>query len=73
MRKLLVILFALFMLASLGAQERVFVNIGTGGTAGTYYPLGGAMAELISKAHSGCRNIPFSGFCKFTFPYIIRT
>ena len=52
MRKLLVILFALFVLASLGAQERVFVNIGTGGTAGTYYPLGGAMAELISKAHS---------------------
>ncbi len=51
MKKLLVILFALFALASLGAQDRVFVNIGTGGTAGTYYPLGGAMAELISKAY----------------------
>ncbi len=51
MKKLLVILFALFVLASLGAQDRVFVNIGTGGTAGTYYPLGGAMAELISKAY----------------------
>ncbi len=51
MKKLWVILFALFVLASLGAQEKVFVNIGTGGTAGTYYPLGGAMAELISKAY----------------------
>jgi TRAP transporter TAXI family solute receptor len=51
MKKLLVILFALLALASLGAQNRVFVNIGTGGTAGTYYPLGGAMAELISKAY----------------------
>jgi TRAP transporter TAXI family solute receptor len=51
MKKLLVILFALLALASLGAQDRVFVNIGTGGTAGTYYPLGGAMAELISKAY----------------------
>jgi len=51
MKKLLVILFALFVLSSLGAQDRVFVNIGTGGTAGTYYPLGGAMAELISKAY----------------------
>jgi hypothetical protein len=51
MKKLLVILFVLFALASLGAQDRVFVNIGTGGTAGTYYPLGGAMAELISKAY----------------------
>jgi hypothetical protein len=50
MKKLLFVLFALFVLASAGAQDRVFVNIGTGGTAGTYYPLGGAMAELIGKA-----------------------
>lgn len=26
-----------------------FLNIGTGGTAGTYYPLGGAMAEILNK------------------------
>lgn len=26
-----------------------FINIATGGTAGTYFPLGGAMAELINK------------------------
>jgi uncharacterized protein len=30
-------------------QETVFLNIGTGSTSGTYYPLGGAMAEIISK------------------------
>ncbi len=27
--------------------EPVFINIGTGGTAGTYYPLGGAIAEIL--------------------------
>lgn len=26
-----------------------FLNIATGGTAGTYYPLGGALAELLNK------------------------
>lgn len=26
-----------------------FINIATGGTAGTYYPLGGALAELMNK------------------------
>ncbi|KUG02994.1 trap transporter solute receptor, unknown substrate 1 [hydrocarbon metagenome] len=30
-----------------GKVETVFINIGTGGTAGTYYPLGGAMAEIL--------------------------
>lgn len=29
--------------------EKVFVNIATGGTAGTYYPLGGAIAEIMNK------------------------
>ena len=33
-----------------GAAAKVFVSIATGGTAGTYYPLGGAMAEIINKA-----------------------
>ena len=31
-----------------GAKK--FVNIATGGTAGTYYPLGGAIAEILNKA-----------------------
>ncbi len=29
--------------------ETVFINIGTGGTAGTYYPLGGAIAEILKS------------------------
>lgn len=31
------------------AAQKVFVNIATGGTAGTYFPLGGAMAEIWNK------------------------
>ena len=34
---------------SLVAQERVFFGIATGGTGGTYYPLGGMLAQLISN------------------------
>ena len=30
-----------------------FINIATGGTAGTYYPLGGAMAEILNKNIEG--------------------
>ncbi len=30
-----------------------FINIATGGTAGTYYPIGGAMAEIMNKAIPG--------------------
>lgn len=30
-----------------------FINIATGGTAGTYYPIGGAMAEILNKAIPG--------------------
>ena len=39
-----------------GAEKKVekkFINIATGGTAGTYYPLGGAMAEILNKAIPG--------------------
>ncbi len=31
------------------AQDRVFFGIATGGTGGTYYPLGGMLAQLISN------------------------
>lgn len=30
-----------------------FINIATGGTAGTYYPLGGAIAEILNKSIPG--------------------
>lgn len=33
--------------------SKKFLNIATGGTAGTYYPIGGAMAEILNKAIPG--------------------
>ncbi|MEK6266689.1 MAG: TAXI family TRAP transporter solute-binding subunit [Clostridium sp.] len=33
--------------------EQVFVNLGTGGTAGTYFPLGGAFAEIWNQSIDG--------------------
>ncbi len=32
-----------------GADKEQFINIATGGTAGTYYPIGGAIAEVLNK------------------------
>ena len=51
MRRAITILLivAAGLLVFTGAAAKVFVSIATGGTAGTYYPLGGAMAELINK------------------------
>ena len=34
-------------------SEKKFLNIGTGGTAGTYYPIGGAIAEILNKEIPG--------------------
>ena len=34
-------------------EGKTFLNIGTGGTAGTYYPIGGAMAEILNKEIPG--------------------
>jgi len=42
-------LSALALAAPAAAQQRVFVGIATGGTGGTYYPLGGMLAQLISN------------------------
>ena len=35
------------------SAEKKFINIATGGTAGTYYPIGGAMAEILNKEIPG--------------------
>ncbi|WP_313994683.1 TAXI family TRAP transporter solute-binding subunit [uncultured Selenomonas sp.] len=35
------------------AAAKKFLNIGTGGTAGTYYPIGGAIAEVLNKDIQG--------------------
>ena len=34
-------------------EGKKFLNIGTGGTAGTYYPIGGAIAEVLNKELPG--------------------
>ncbi|MBQ4403662.1 MAG: TAXI family TRAP transporter solute-binding subunit [Selenomonadaceae bacterium] len=31
-------------------EKEQFINIATGGTAGTYYPIGGAIAEVLNKS-----------------------
>ena len=36
-----------------GAKDGKFLNIATGGTAGTYYPIGGAMAEILNSSIEG--------------------
>lgn len=35
------------------APESKFINIATGGTAGVYYPLGGAIADILNKNIAG--------------------
>ena len=40
---------ALAFAGGAAAQDRVFFGIATGGTGGTYYPLGGMLAQLISN------------------------
>lgn len=65
MKKLVVFLMAFMVLGTLlagcgggdkkeGAKPaadggKKFINIATGGTAGTYYPLGGALADVLNK------------------------
>lgn len=54
MRTVLLVSTALFLLAGCGdgAGGRRFLSIGTGGTGGIYYPLGGALAARLSVADS---------------------
>ncbi len=40
---------AAFALAAAAAQAQQFFRIGTGGTAGTYYPVGGMIANAVSQ------------------------
>ena len=44
-----VILVLIFSFSSAWAQKTVRLSIATGGTGGVYYPLGGGMANVISK------------------------
>lgn len=45
-----------------GAQEMFFFRIGTGGVAGTYYPIGGLVADIISNP-PGARPCDRGGSC----------
>ena len=50
MRRAIPILLIVATLMVFTGAGKVFLSIATGGTAGTYYPLGGAMAEILNKA-----------------------
>jgi len=43
------VIFLVFSISSAWAQKTVRLSIATGGTGGVYYPLGGGMANIISK------------------------
>lgn len=43
------VIFLFFSISSAWAQKNVRLSIATGGTGGVYYPLGGGMANVISK------------------------
>ena len=52
MKRLLLLVFMLlfiFSVSSVWAQKTVRLSIATGGTGGVYYPLGGGMANVLSK------------------------
>jgi TRAP transporter TAXI family solute receptor len=48
-RRILLAAAAALALAGTAAQAQQFFRIGTGGTAGTYYPVGGMVANVISQ------------------------
>lgn len=66
MKKLLVFLLGIMVMAAMAAgcggdkksdgkpAAQKFINIATGGTSGTYFPLGGALADILNKNVPGC-------------------
>lgn len=65
MQKFLPFLLTLAMICSFGtasAQDMTFFRIGTGGTGGTYYPIGGLVAHCISNP-PGSRPCEEGGSC----------
>jgi TRAP transporter TAXI family solute receptor len=53
---------ALLVAGTVAAQDVKFFRIGTGGTAGTYYPIGGLLANAISSP-PGSRECDKGGSC----------
>jgi len=50
MKKILALALVMVMALAAGASAQTFLSLATGGTGGTYYPIGGGMADVISKA-----------------------
>lgn len=57
MRKLLMAASASLLIGTVPAQAETNLSIATGGTGGTYYPLGGGLAELISSHIDGYKAV----------------
>lgn len=49
MRKILAVALVLVFAFAGVASAQTFVSLATGGTGGTYYPIGGGMADIISR------------------------
>lgn len=47
------LLFLVWMADVGWAQEKINISIGTGGTGGVYYPMGGGLANILSKSIPG--------------------
>lgn len=57
MRNLLIAASASLLLGAGAVQAQTNLSIATGGTGGTYYPLGGGLAELISTELDGYKAV----------------
>lgn len=44
-----VLVFSLLLTGVVSAQKTTFLSIATGGTSGTYYPIGGAIAKVLNE------------------------
>lgn len=51
--RIIVLLAAALALGTAHAQQSTVISIGTGGTGGVWYPLGGAMANILTKTVPG--------------------
>ena len=52
MKKLLTVFFAVMLMVAIfagAATAKTFISLATGGTGGTYYPVGGGIADIVSK------------------------
>ena len=47
------VLFFALLAGAAPAQEKINISIGTGGTGGVYYPMGGGLANILSKSIAG--------------------